>query len=150
MNKKNNYKKNDEKNQINQNNTVVISNKEMIDEETIFKRKLMNRRSKNQVPQSAKVNIYNVTMEPLDNFKQMINNKSKIQEKLNRTNQRNGKYFLKQNASNSGRSSGFRNHNNIRKGEAKSIENMINDLYKYLPNYDINVNDNNNFLGFKK
>lgn len=111
---------------------------------------LTNSSDRNQVPEIIKSNNYSKTMEPLNYFIQTINNKTKIQKKPNSTNQRNSRYFLKKNATNSFSSSGYKTQGAIRKDEIKNIENMIIDLNNYVPNFDINIDENNNFLGIKE
>ena len=125
MNIKNNFKKNDEKNQKMQNNIAVISNKEMIDEQKIFKRMLTNKNYRNEDPQLIKSNNYNKTMETLTNSLHAINNKPKIPKKVD-ISQRNPTYFLKRSATNSFNSNNnYRTPGTIRKEELKTIEDMI-------------------------
>ena len=142
--------KNNEKFKVNQNNIAVLSNKDLKKEQKTLTRMLTNKKIENQDRQAKIVNYYNITMEPLNNFIQAINYKPITQKKPNSTNQKTKKYFLNQNTNNFGNSTSYKTQKILRNGEVKTIENMINNLNNYVPNYDINVDETNNFLGMRK
>ena len=74
-----------------------------------------------------------------------FNFKPSSKKKANSTNQKENKYYLKQNKINHGK----RGWAQKRKEETKTIENMFNNLNNYVPRNDINVEENS-YLGFKK
>ena len=131
----------------NKNNIGIITNNELINESKknrnysghVFKKIV------NQGPKTVNVNIYNATINSLGQPIPALNFKPINKKKANSINQKENKYFLKQNTINMGK----RGFMGKRKEETRTIENMINNLNNYVPKNDINV-DENNYLGLKK
>ena len=96
-----------------------------------------------------KENTYNSTLNSLgQNIPPITNNA--INKKSNSSNKKNVKYYVKQNkeSSNKGNPRAF---SGIKKDDAKTFENIFNNLQSYIPKNDLNMNENNNFpLGKKK
>ena len=144
----NNKRKNNEQNLIKDNNNIgIIANNELLNEQNknrIFSGQF-NRKIENQEPRIVSVNIYNATINSLGQPMETFNFKPSSKKKANSTNQKENKYYLKQNKINHGK----RGWAQKRKEETKTIENMFNNLNNYVPRNDINVEENS-YLGFKK
>ena len=110
-----------------------------------------NKKLKSQQTNFISVNIYNPTLDSFGQYIQTINykitnnNNSNSKKKANSSNQKNNKYILKQNIN----SPTFKGNSGIRKEEARTIENMFNNLNNYVPKNDINV-DETNYLSLQK
>ena len=143
----------DIKNNNKKENISDISSKEMINDHKNLKKMVTNQRNENQELQSLNVNDIkdiNATMEPLTYFVKTINNKPISERSTNSLNKKKSRIFLKQDTYNSNYTKSYRTLGNIRKEEAKTLENMVNNLNQYLPDFDTNVDRNNNFFGTKK
>ena len=96
----------------------------------------------------GKENIYNKTMNSLgQNIPPITTNI--INKKANSSNKKNVKYFVKQNKDNSNKGNN-RAFSGIRTDEAKTFENMFNNLKSYIPKNDFNMEQNNLFQKKKK
>ena len=104
---------------------------------------------KENLEKKMKENTYNSTLNSLgQNIPPITNNA--INKKSNSSNKKNVKYYVKQNkeSSNKGNPRAF---SGIKKDDAKTFENIFNNLQSYIPKNDLNMNENNNFpLGKKK
>ena len=100
-------------------------------------------------PRAVNVNIYNATLNPLTNCIQTIG-KLSPKKKSNSTNQKNNKIALKQNTFNPGYNSSFRDYGAIKKEEARKLESMYNDLVSYIPQNEMNIEENKQFGYMKK
>jgi len=104
---------------------------------------------KENLEKKMKENTYNSTLNSLgQNIPPITNNA--INKKSNSSNKKNVKYYVKQNKeiSNKGNPRAF---SGIKKDDAKTFENIFNNLQSYIPKNDLNMNENNNFpLGKKK
>ena len=143
----------DIKNNNKKENISDISSKEMINDHKNLKKMVTNQRNENQELQSLNandINDINATMEPLTYFVKTINNKPISERSTNSLNKKKSRIFLKQDTYNSNYTKSYRTLGNIRKEEAKTLENMVNNLNQYLPDFDTNVDRNNNFFGTKK
>jgi len=104
---------------------------------------------KENLDKKMKENTYNSTLNSLgQNIPPITNNA--INKKANSSNKKNVKYYVKQNkeCANKGNPRAF---SGIKKDDAKTFENIFNNLQSYIPKNDLNMNENNNFpLGKKK
>ena len=143
-----NKRNNNEQNPIKDNNNIgIIANNELLNEQNknrIFSGQI-NRKIENQGPRIVSVNIYNATINSLGQPMETFNFKPSGKKKANSTNQKENKYYLKQNKINHGK----RGWAQKRKEETKTIENMFNNLNNYVPRNDINVEENS-YFGLKK
>ena len=92
----------------------------------------------NQEHKINNVNIYNATMNSLGQFIQTSDNNSNYKKKSNSSNQKNNKFFLKEYNVNPS----IKALAGIRKEETRTIENIFNNLNKYVTKNDINMNEN--------
>ena len=96
----------------------------------------------------GKENIYNKTMNSLgQNIPPITTNI--INKKANSSNKKSVKYFVKQNKDNSNKGNN-RAFSGIRTDEAKTFENMFNNLKSYIPKNDFNMEQNSLFQKKKK
>ena len=104
---------------------------------------------KENLDKKMKENTYNSTLNSLgQNIPPITSNA--INKKANSSNKKNVKYYVKQNKEsvNKGNARAF---SGIKKDDAKTFENIFNNLQSYIPKNDLNMNENNNFpLGKKK
>ena len=106
-----------------------------------------NKKYGNQEPKSVSINIYNATMNsfgqviPTINYKQNNNNK----KKSNSSNQKNTKFYLKQNTSNPS----YKSNIGPKKEDTNPLENILNNLNNYIPQNDLNI-DETNYISLKK
>ena len=110
-----------------------------------------NKKAGNQEQKPMNVNNYNSNMNSLSQYIQTMNgNNLNTKKKSNSSNQKNSKYVLKQNIFNpSSSNTSYRDYGNIKKDEARKIENLFMNLNNYIPKNDINVDDRN-FPSIKK
>jgi len=145
-----NKKTNIEINPLKQSNSNITTT---IKEENVNKKPKSGHYSsveiKKEIPdKKIKENAYNSTLNSLgQNIPPITNNA--INKKSNSSNKKNVKYFVKQNkdAINKGNQRAF---SGIKKDDAKTFENMFNNLQSYIPKNDLNMSENNNFLMNKK
>ena len=104
--------------------------------------------NKGEIPEKkGKENIYNKTMNSLaQNYPPLTANG--INKKANSSNKKNTKYYVKQNKENNA-NKGNRAFSGIRTDEAKTFENLFNNLKSYIPKNDINV-EGKSLLKMKK
>ena len=150
-----NIKKNNNNNIIEQypnknNNLGIITNNDLVFEQKSnrFISGKENKKVGNQDLKTVNVSIYNATINTLGDYIQTLNYKTNNnfnRKKANSTSQKNNKFFLKQNTVISAKKPSL----GIRRDDARTIENMFNNLNKYMPKNDINV-DENSYLGLKK
>ena len=96
----------------------------------------------------GKENVYNKTMNSLGQNMPLITTNI-INKKANSSNKKNVKYFVKQNKDNNS-NKGNRAFSGIRTDEAKTFENMFNNLKSYIPKNDFNMEQNSLFQKKKK
>ena len=107
-----------------------------------------NKKVGNQDLKTVNVSIYNATINTLGDYIQTLNYKTNNnfnRKKANSTSKRNNKFYTKQNMVISAKKPSL----GVRREDARAIENMFNNLTKYMPKNDINV-DENSYLGLKK
>ena len=145
-----NKKTNIEINPLKQNNSNLVST---IKEENENKKPKTGYISsveikKENLEKKMKENTYNSTLNSLgQNIPPITNNA--INKKSNSSNKKNVKYYLKQNKD-SGNKGNPRAFSGIKKDDAKTFENIFNNLQSYIPKNDLNMNENNNFPLSKK
>ena len=99
---------------------------------------------KDNKEKNVKDNVYNNTLNSLgQNIPSIANNV--INKKSNSSNKKNVKYYVKQNKENVNKGN-QRAFSGIKKDDAKTFENIFNNLQSYIPKNDLNMNENNNFL----
>ena len=97
-------------------------------------------------PKSLGVNIYNATMDSFGHIIPTINSRqNNNKKKSNSSNQKNTKFYLKQNTVNPSTKA----NNGVKKEDSKAFENIFNNLTNYIPKNDINM-DETNYIGLKK
>ena len=145
-----NKKTNIEINPLKQNNSNLVST---IKEENENKKPKTGYISsveikKENLEKKMKENTYNSTLNSLgQNIPPITNNA--INKKSNSSNKKNVKYYVKQNKD-SGNKGNPRAFSGIKKDDAKTFENIFNNLQSYIPKNDLNMNENNNFPLSKK
>ena len=145
-----NKKTNIEINPLKQNNSNLVST---IKEENENKKPKTGYISsveikKENLEKKMKENTYNSTLNSLgQNITPITNNA--INKKSNSSNKKNIKYYVKQNKD-SGNKGNPRAFSGIKKDDAKTFENIFNNLQSYIPKNDLNMNENNNFPLSKK
>ena len=119
----------------------------IINEESEIKNKNKNttflENKKESQEKKGKENIYNKTMNSLaQNYPPLTTNV--INKKANSSNKKNVKYFVKQNKENNVNNvnKGNRAFSGIRSDDAKTFENIFNNLKSYIPKNDINMEGN--------
>ncbi len=90
--------------------------------------------------------IYNTTINTVGQNIPKINNNT-INKKSSSSNKKDVIYYIRANKDN-GKKGNQRAFSSMKKDDAKSFEDIFNNLKSYIPKNDLNMNENNNF--FKK
>ena len=148
--------KNEEKSAVKSNNLGEIITKLDIQNEPKSGRMFTyyNKKAGNQDQKPANSNGHSSNMNSLSQYIQTMNSKANsnintnTKKKSYSSNQKNSRFIVKQNIFNpSSGNSSYKDYGNIKKDEARKIDNMFNNIY--FPKNDINLDDRN-FPNIKK
>ena len=141
-----NKKTNIETNPFKQNNSNIGS---IIKEEIEIKKPKTGHHlsvdsKKDNQEKKIKDNIYNTTINTAGQNIPKINNNT-INKKSSSSNKKDVIYYIRANKDN-GKKGNQRAFSGMKKDDAKSFEDIFNNLKSYIPKNDLNMNGNNNFL----